>query len=140
MASVIYHSFISDVLKGNVDCDTDTFYVMAATSSYTENKDTHDRRDDVTNEISGTGYTSGGTSVTVTVNAIDTTNDRVEITLGGATWASSTLTGVRKFIYYKRRGGASSADELVACIDNGSDVATSSGTLTLNSSTIRFQN
>lgn len=140
MSSVIYHSFISDVLKGNIDVDSDTFYVMASTNSYTENKDTHDRRDDVTNEISGTGYTAGGNSVTVTVNAIDTTNDRVEITLGGTTWPSSTLTGVRKFAYYKRRGGASSADELVACIDNGSDVATSSGTLTLNASTIRFQN
>jgi hypothetical protein len=139
MASVIYHSFISDVLKGNIDCDTDTFKVMACTSSYTENKDTHDRRDDVTNEITGTGYTAGGNTCTVTVNAIDTTNDRIELTLGGTTWPSSTLTA-RKFIVYKSRGGASSADELVACIDNGSDVTTSSGTLTLNASTVRFQN
>lgn len=138
MASLIYNSGLGDCAKGNIDFDTDTFYVMACTSTYTENKDTHTKRSDVTNEITGTGYTAGGNSVTVSVN-VDTANDRVDITLGGTTWPSSTLTA-RKFVYYKRRGGASSADELVAVVDNGTDAVTSSGTLTLNSSTLRIQN
>lgn len=139
MASLIYHSFLEDLAKGNIDLDTDTFKVMLVTSGYTENKDTHNRRDDVTNEVTGTGYTAGGEAVTVTVNAIDTTNDRLEITLGGAAWTASTITA-RKAVYYKSRGGASSADELVAVIDFTEDKISSSGTFTLNSSTIRFQN
>lgn len=139
MASLIYDSGIGDGFKGNIDYDTDVFYVMACTNTYSENKGTHTKRSDITNEITGTGYTAGGNPVTVSVN-VDTTNHRTDVTLGGTTWPSSTLTGVRKFVYYKRRGGASSADELVAVVDNGSDVATSSGTLTLNSSTLRIQN
>jgi hypothetical protein len=49
--------------------------------------------------------------------------------------ASSTITA-RKAVWYKSRGGASSADELVAVNDFGSDVISSSGTLTLPAATI----
>ena len=138
MASIIYNSFLDDVFRGNIDCDTDTFYVLLVTSSYTEDKDVHDKRDDVTNEVSGTGYTAGGVAATVTVTK-DTVNDRIDVSLGSASWASSTITA-RKAVYYKRRGGAASADELVAVNDFGSDVITSSGTFTLNASTVRIQN
>lgn len=138
MASIIYNSFLDDVFRGNIDCDTDTFYVLLVTSSYTEDKDVHDKRDDVTNEVSGTGYTAGGVAATVTVTK-DTANDRIDVSLGSASWASSTITA-RKAVYYKRRGGAASADELVAVNDFGSDVVTSSGTFTLNASTVRIQN
>jgi hypothetical protein len=138
MASIIYNSFLDDVFRGNIDCDTDTFYVLLVTSSYTEDKDVHDKRDDVTNEVSGTGYTAGGAAATVTVTK-DTANDRIDVSLGSASWASSTITA-RKAVYYKRRGGAASADELVAVNDFGSDVITSSGTFTLNASTVRIQN
>jgi hypothetical protein len=139
MASLIYNSAPRDGATGAIDFDTDTFKVMLVTSSYTENKDTHTKRSDVTNEITGTGYTAGGATATVTVSAVDTANDRFTITLGGATWSSSTITA-RKAVYYKSRGGASSADELIAVVDFGSDVSTTAGTFTLNSSTITVQN
>lgn len=138
MASLIYNSFLDDVFRGNVDCDTDAFKVQLHTSAYTENKDTHDRRDDLTNEVSGTGYTAGGNTATVTVTK-DTANDRVDVSLGGTSWTTATFTA-RKAVYYKSRGGAASADELVAVIDNGSDVSVTAGTLTLTASTIRNQN
>lgn len=137
MASGIYMPFIENCFKGNIDTDVDTFKVMAVTSSYTEDLDLHNYRDDITNEASGTGYTAGGNTVTVSVS-VDTTNNRVEISLGGTTWPSSTFTA-RKFVYYKSRGGLSSADELVAVVDNGSDVSSAGGTFTLNASTLRAQ-
>jgi hypothetical protein len=112
--------------------------VLLTTVTYSENKDTHDFRDDVTNEVVGTGYTAGGNTATVTVT-IDTANDRVDISLGGTTWTTSTITA-RKAVYYKSRGGAASADELVAVNDFGSDVSTTAGTFTLNASTLRIQN
>jgi flagellar basal body rod protein FlgG len=136
MASGLFPSAVVDNAIGGVDYDTDTFYVMLVTSAYAPDFDTHTRRSSVTNEVSGTGYTAGGQSVTVTVPAYDTTNNRLDITLGGATWASSTITA-RGAVYYKRRGGASSADELIAYVDFGADVISSAGTFTLNSSTFR---
>lgn len=138
MPSLIYNRAIELWARGSIDFDTDTFRVMLTTSAYSENKDTHDFRDDVTNEVSGTGYTAGGNTVTVTVT-LDTANDRVDISLGGTTWPTSTITA-RKAVYYKSRGGAASADELVAVNDFGSDVVTSAGTFTLNASTLRITN
>ena len=138
MPSLIYNSFFEDLARGAVDLDTDTFWVMLTTSGYGENKDTHLKRSDVTNEVSGTGYTAGGQSVTVTVTK-DTVNDRLDVSLGSASWASSTITA-RKAVYYKRRGGAATADELVMVNDFGSDVSSTAVTFTLNASTLRIQN
>lgn len=139
MASLIYNSELRDEAIGGIDFDTDTFKVMLTTSAYTENKDTHTKRSDVTGEVVGTGYTAGGNTVTVTVGAVDTANDRVEISLGGTTWAASTITA-RKAVYYKSRGGASSADELIAVVDFGADIVSVTGTFTLTASTLRKQN
>lgn len=138
MPSLIYNSFFEDLARGAVDLDTDTFWVMLTTSGYSENKDTHLKRSDVTNEVTGTGYTAGGQSVTVTVTK-DTVNDRLDVSLGSASWASSTITA-RKAVYYKRRGGAATADELVMVNDFGSDVSSTAATFTLNASTLRIQN
>lgn len=138
MASLIYNSAIRDALTGAIDYDTDTFKVML-TNGYVPNKDTHTKRSDVTGEVTGTGYTAGGASTTATVAAVDTANDDVEITIGAASWASSTITADGAVIY-KSRGGASSADELVGFVDFGGDVISSAGTFTLTASVLKYQN
>jgi hypothetical protein len=139
MASLIFNSALRDEAVGSLDYDTDTFKVMLLTSTATPNKDTWTKRSDVTNEVTGTGYTAGGATATVTVAATDTANDRVVITLGGAAWTTSTITA-RYAVYYKSRGGASSADEIIALVDFVSDVTSTGATFTLSSSTITKQN
>jgi hypothetical protein len=138
MASLIYNSFWDDVIRGLIDVDGVTVKVMLVTSSYTEDKDAHTKRSDVTNEVSGTGYTAGGAVSSVTVTK-DTANDRVDIVLGQVSWPASTITA-RKAVYYVSRGGAASADELIAISVFDSDVVSSGGPFTLNASTVRLQN
>lgn len=138
MASLIYNSFYDDVARGNINPSVDSFKVMLVTSAYVEDKDAHLKRSAITNEVTGTGYTAGGIAVTVTVTK-DTVNDRVDIGLGSVTWTTSTITA-RKAVYYKVRGGASSADELVAVVDFGSDYTSSNGNFTVGAGTIRIQN
>jgi hypothetical protein len=138
MASLIYNSAVDDMARGAIDFDTDTFKVMLVTSSYTPNKDTHDKRDDVTNEVSGTGYTAGGVTSACTVTK-DTANDRVTLSFAAVNWASSTITA-RAAVIYKSRGGLASADELVCYVDFGADVSSSSATFSLGSSTITLAN
>jgi hypothetical protein len=139
MASLIYNSAIDEMARGDIDFDTNTFKAMLVTSSYTPNKDTHEFRDDVTNEAPATGnYVAGGETSTVTVTK-DTANDKVTIQFGAVSWASSTITA-RGCVYYKSRGGASSADEIVAYNDFGSDVSSSGGTFAVAASTITLQN
>lgn len=138
MASLIYNSAVDDMAKGAMDFDTDTFKVMLVTSSYTPNKDTHDKRDDVTNEVSGTGYTAGGVTSACTVTK-DTANDRVTLSFAAVNWASSTITA-RAAVIYKSRGGAASSDELVCYVDFGADVSSSAATFSLGASVITLQN
>lgn len=123
--------------KGDIDLDTATVKAMLTTNSYTENKD-HDRRDDVTNEITATGYTAGGVTVTPTVSAVDTANDRITITLPTATWNAFTGTA-RRLVYYVSTGTAAN-DPLIACIDFGSDVTRTAQTMEVSASTITIQN
>lgn len=138
MASLIYNSAIRDALTGALDYDTDTFKVML-TNGYTPNKDTHTKRSDVTGEVTGTGYTAGGAATTATVAAVDTANDDVEITIGAASWSTSTITADGAVIY-KSRGGASSADELVGFVDFGGDIISTAGTFALTASVLKYQN
>lgn len=137
MASVLYTSFFRDLLKGDIDMDSATAKAMLTTNSYTENKD-HDRRNDVTNEITATGYTAGGVTITPVVSTVDTTNDRVTLTLPAATWSGFTGTA-RRLVYYISTGTAS-ADPLIACVDFGSDVTRTAQTFEVSASTVTWQN
>ena len=137
MASLIYNSAIDDMARGAIDFDTDTFKAMLVTSSYTPNKDTHDKRDDVTNEVSGTGYTAGGVTTACTVTK-DTANDKVTLQFAAVSWATSTITA-RALVIYKSTGTAST-DALVAYNDFGSDVSSTAGTFSVAASTITLQN
>jgi hypothetical protein len=136
--SFIFNRLIELWVKGQIDFDTDTIKVLLTTDAYVPNKDTHDFRDDVTNEITGTGYTAGGITVSVTVTR-DDANDRVDITFASVNWPTATFTA-RKAVYYKSRGGASSADELILVKDFGSNVSKVAQTFALNSLTFRIQN
>ena len=138
MASLIYNSAIDDMARGAIDYDTDTFKAMLVTSTYTPNKDTDLKRSAVTNEVVGTGYTAGGVASVCTVTK-DTANDKVTLSFAAVSWASSTITA-RALVIYKSRGGASSADELVAYNDFGSNVSSSGGTFSVAASTITLQN
>lgn len=139
MASLIYNSCLNDMARGSIDFDTDTFKVMLVTSTYVPNKDTHTKRSDVTNEVSGTGYSSGGTASTCTVTN-DTANDRITMAFASVNWATATITA-RAAVIYKSRGGASSADELVAYVDFGADITSTADTFTVTfSSALTLQN
>ena len=72
MPSVIFNSAVRDEAVGSINYGTDTFKMMLTTSAYVADKDAHLKRSSVTNEVTGTGYTAGGTIVAVTVAAVDT--------------------------------------------------------------------
>ncbi len=137
MSSLIYDSYFRDNSQGAIDTDNDTFKMMLVTSSYSPSK-SHAKRSDITNEVSGTGYASGGSTVTLTGSLSG--SDRWDITIGNVSWGSSTITA-RGAVVYKSRGGASSADELVCYLDFGADITSTSGTFAVTpSSPLRIQN
>jgi hypothetical protein len=110
---------------GSVDLDTDTVKLILVTSSYTPDQATHDFRDDLgANEATGgSGYPAGGftlASKTLAATSLTLNWDAADI--------SQAITGgpfaFRYGVYYKSRGGAASADELIGYVDFGAQSIT----------------
>jgi hypothetical protein len=110
---------------GSVDLDSDTIKLALYTSSYTPTQATDDFRDDLgANEATGgSGYTAGGftlASKTLAATSLTLNWDAADIT--------QAITGgpfaFRYGVYYKSRGGASSADEIVGYVDFGAQSVT----------------
>lgn len=129
MASLIYNSFMDDCFRGNISPEDDSFKGMLVTGAYTPDVDAHAKRSNVTNEVVGAGYTAGGVALTPTVTK-DNANNRVTLGFNNPSWATASITA-RGMVIYKSRGGAASADELVAYVDFGSDVTSSGGTFSV---------
>jgi hypothetical protein len=125
-------------LAAAVDVDDDDWKVMLVTSSYTPDQFAHSRRDDITNEVTGTGYTAGGATCTGAVTRNDGAGT-ITITFGSVNWPSSTVTAAGA-VYYKSRGGASSADEIAVFNDFEANVSSSSSTFTVAATTITINN
>lgn len=130
MASLIYTSFPTKLLNGGgIDLDTDTIKCALVSSSYTPDQDAHDFFDDITNEVTGTGYSAGGATLgSKTVTQSNSTNS-VTFDAADATWASSTITA-RYAVIYKSTGTAATSP-LICLIDFGSNISSSDSTFTV---------
>jgi hypothetical protein len=104
-----------------------TIKVAQTTSAYTPNNDTHDFFNDVTNEITGTGYTAGGSTLGSKTSTYDTATDQIRLDAADTSWASSTLTA-RRAVVWDDTAGASTTDPVMGWVDYGADVSTTNGT------------
>jgi hypothetical protein len=129
MADVIYNSFKAKIMDGSIDLDTDTIKVALVTSAYTPNQDTHDFFDDVTNEVSGTGYTAGGATLASKAITVDTTDNEGVFDASDVVWTTSTITA-RGAVLYKSTGTASTS-ALIAYIDFVTDKVSTAGSFTI---------
>lgn len=107
---------------------TGSFKFLLVSSVPSEaNLDAYDFRDDVADEVTGTGYTAGGVAATVTVGSVDTANDRTPVTITDLTnaWTGSTITAVGGWLY--KVVGSAATDQLVAFVDFGGTVTSTAG-------------
>lgn len=130
MADVIYNSFKKKIMDGSIDLDTDTIKVALVTSTYTPDQDVHDFFDDITNEVSGTGYTAGGASLANKAVTADNTDNEGVFDADDVSWTTATITA-RAAIVYKSTGTASTSP-LICYIDFGSDKVSTAGTFTIS--------
>lgn len=129
MADIIYNSFKKKIMDGSIDLDTDTIKVALVTSAYTPDQDAHDFFDDVTNEVSGTGYSAGGASLANKAVTADNTDNEGVFDADDVTWSTSTITA-RGAVIYKSTGTASTS-ALICYLDFGSDKTSTAGNFTI---------
>jgi hypothetical protein len=112
----------------NIDIDTNNIKVSLHTSAYTPNQDTHEDFDDLTNEVTGTGYSAGGDTpgsetVTQTANVIY---------LDGADpeWTGASFTAAQG-VWFDDSGATDADKALIIWMDFDGDQVVSSGTFTI---------
>jgi len=131
MTSLIYNKGKTEFLNGGIDLLNDTIKVALVTSSYTPDKDAHEDFGDITNEVSGSGYDTGGKALTWTPpgfsggqsDAIsqDNTNDRAVFDADDTIWTTATITARAAVIFKFVNDADDATNILIAYIDFGSD-------------------
>ena len=113
-------SFKEDLFQKEQDLDTDTIKIALYTSSATLGASTTAYT--ATNEVSGTGYTAGGE--TLTGATIGTSGTTAYVDFNDPEWTSASFTARGALIYNDTTAGNNS----IAVLDFGGDFTVSSGT------------
>ena len=120
-------SFKVEILGGDFDFSSgtaQTFKIALFTSSATLDATT--TAYSVTNEVSGTGYTAGGNTLTISANPASS-GTTAFLDFADTTWSSATITA-RGALIYLADGGTNPA---VAVLDFGSDKTSTAGDFTI---------
>lgn len=97
-----YLNALKLILDGVIDLGADVFKVMLCTGLYVYDLDADDAKTDVTNEVTGTGYTAGGEIIANTsLGFYSSPGNRAFLgTLNAnVTWAVSTITARLAVVY-----------------------------------------
>lgn len=122
ITTAVCNSFKKELAEGTHDFSADTIKIALYSSSASLDADTTAYT--TTNEVTGTGYTAGGATLTVTAPAIS--GNTVVIDFDDASWAASTITARGALIY-----NSTQTNKAIAVINFGADYSTTNGTLTI---------
>ena len=127
MANVVYNNFKEEVKEGVFDLVNDTVKIALLDNTYTPNVDTHTAWADVSaNEVSGTGYTTGGATLANKTVTQDNTDDEGVFDADDVTWSSATITARYAVIY-----DTTATNKLICLIDFASDQTSTNGDFTI---------
>ena len=93
---------------------------LLTTSGYAPNQDTHRYKSSVTNEVTGTGYTAGGVTLTSKTAAYDAATNTLTLDAADPSWSTVTVT-FRYLVSYVDTGTAGTSP-LISYVDFGEDV------------------
>lgn len=126
----LYGLFLKSLANKEIDLDTDTIKVMLTTSAYVPNQDTHQYKSSVTNEVTGTGYTATGATLTSPAVTYDTATNVLKFDAADTSWASSTITA-RYAVIYDATPATDATRPLIGYVDFGADVSSTAAAFTI---------
>lgn len=121
-------SFKVGILDGTFDFSSDTaqtFKIALFTSS--ASLDATTTAYSASNEVSGTGYTAGGETLTISTNPTSS-GTTAYLSFSSVTWSTATITA-RGALIYLSNGGTNPS---VAVLDFGGDKTSTAGDFTIN--------
>lgn len=123
----IYGAFFVAAFSGLIDWEDHPIKCLLTTSDYTPNQDAHSHRSDITNEVSGAGYTAGGVTLgSPTITYTGATN-KLKLDADDAEWTAATITA-RTAVVYDGASGVAATDPLVCYQQSDTDIISTNGT------------
>lgn len=110
-----------------VNYGSDSMKVMLTTSGYSPNQDTDAFKSDVTNEVTGTGYSAGGTALASKTLTYNSGTKTITFDAADVSWTSSTITA-RTAVVYDGTPGSDATRPLFLYDQSSVDIVTVSGT------------
>jgi len=126
ISQTLTDAFLQDCLDGGQDLGNggNTLKIALYTSSASLGATTASYSN--SNEVSGTGYTAGGASLSSQAVAFDSTNQVAYFDAADPAWTTATITARGALIYNNTKSNAS-----IAVLDFGSDYTSTAGTFTI---------
>lgn len=115
--------------NAEIDFDTASVKVLLTDSSYIPNIDTHRYRSSISGEITGIGYSAGGTALPAKSVSYDAASNTLKLSSGNPYWQNATFTA-RYAVFYIDTGSAATSP-LLCYWDLGADVSPASANLIL---------
>lgn len=117
-------------LRG-LDWENDTIKVALLDSTHVPDEDSQIFWDDVsTNEITGTGYTSGGATLASKTRVYSASENKTTLSCANPTWSGATFT-CKWAVFYKDTGTPGTST-LLRTVQITGDTSVTSGTFTLS--------
>ena len=126
ISQTLTDAFLQDCLDGgqNLGNGGNTLKIALYTSSASLGATTATYT--TSNEVSGTGYTAGGATLSSQAVAYDSTNQVAYFDAADPAWTTATITARGAMIYNNSKSNAS-----IAILDFGSDYTSTAGTFTI---------
>lgn len=133
-----YVSLVVKAFNKEIDWDSDIIKVMLVTSTYVPNQDTHDYKNDISGEVSGTGYTAGGKVLTTKTITYNSTDNIIILDADDVIWEGISISNARYAVFYDDSPSTDTTKVLLWYVDFGEAKSVTNGTikLTFNASGI----
>lgn len=126
----LYGNFIVQAFRKEHHWQNDTYKCMLTTSAYTPDQDVHDYRDDVTNEVSGTGYSAGGATIANRTLTYTAATNKIMLDGDDVSWPNSTITA-RTAVVYNDTPSTNATKGLVCYQQESADISSNNGTFSV---------
>lgn len=115
-----YGLFQESLAEGRIDFRNDPLMCMIVKAGYVFSRDAHKFRSIISNEVTGSGYVTGGKQVTGVALAYSGSTRKLVINGGPLAWPSVTWTGAKGAVLYVAREDVPiTAQPLMAYLDFG---------------------
>lgn len=130
VAGYVYGLGFLHFFDGAIDYDTHAIKVSLHTSTYVPDQDTHEYQDDLTNEVTGTGYSAGGIALGSKTLTYTAGTNKIKLDAQDTVWSTSTITA-RTAVIYNAETAIAGTSPLIAYQQSDSNIVSSAGDWTI---------